>query len=115
LVQRLAAAPELASHGYRIFVPAEAEDDVIAYLTTGISIGTHKDSFLFAAPGERALMIAYGGSPAAQPDQARQMLGEGATLLGTGPTSPTGRPEFVVYGRDAEAAQVVGRMLARYP
>jgi len=109
--QQLARAPEL--NRYQVFVSANLDDsDVIDYLTFGSDVRKFDGSRLWLGPGDQALLILRGNRPA--DDQARRILGAGALMIGEGPRSPvSGRPEFVIYARDAAAAPAVARVLAR--
>jgi hypothetical protein len=109
VVQRLASEPGLQASGYRIFVPeSAAKSDVLRYLTTGIELRTFGDAPQATLASERSLLIDDSDQQAAD-----RLIGHDMELLGSGPISPlTGRPEFAIYGRGAEARQAVARALA---
>jgi hypothetical protein len=113
LIQRLVAQPEIRAGDYQIYVPAGAvTGDVLRYLTNGIQLKTFAHSRLTTPAGEHALLIDI-GDQTSDPQALRQALGDGATLLGTGPISPlNGKPEWTIYGRGPAAAQAVARVLA---
>jgi hypothetical protein len=114
LAQALAGAPEFASRGYQVFIPAARSDEVLKYLTSGLEVGTFEGAYFSKRPGEHALLIAYGRLSAPERAQALQALGVGAKQLGEGPRSPLdGLPEFVIYGHD-DAAPAVARVLAEW-
>jgi hypothetical protein len=113
IIQRLVAQPEIKAGGYKIYVPANAvKNDVLLYLTSGITLETFAHSRLATPAGDRALLIDI-GDQASDPQDLRQALGQGAALLGVGPISPlSGKPEWTIYGRGPAAAQAVARALA---
>jgi 4-amino-4-deoxy-L-arabinose transferase-like glycosyltransferase len=108
VVQRLAGEAGQQASNYRIFVPrSAAKSDVLRYLTTGIELGTFEDERQATPAGKRSLLIVEGDQEA-----AGKLIGRDMELLGAGPISPlTGRPEFAIYGRGAEARQAVARAL----
>jgi len=112
LIQRLAAQPEIKADDYQVYVPAGAvTNDVVRYLTSGIRLETFAHNRLATPAGEHALLIDI-GDQTSDPQALGQALGNGATLLGSGPISPlSGKPEWTIYGRGASAAQAVARAL----
>jgi len=113
LIQRLASQPEIQAGGYQIYVPASAiKSDVVRYLTSGIPLETFAHNRLSTPAGDNALLIDI-GDQTDDPQALRRALGDGATLLGSGPISPlSGKPEWMIYGRSPAAAQAVARALA---
>jgi len=113
VIQRLVAQPEIQSGGYKIYVQASAvKNDVLRYLTSGITLETFAHSRPTPPAGDHALLIDI-GDQTSDPQDLRQALGDGAALLGTGPISPfSGKPEWTIYGRGPAAAQAVARALA---
>jgi hypothetical protein len=113
IIQRLVAQPEIQTGSYQIYVPAVAvTSDVVRYLTNGIRLETFAHNRLTTPAGEHALLIDIGEQPS-DPQALGQALGNGATLLGSGPISPlSGKPEWTIYGRGSAAAQAVARALA---
>jgi hypothetical protein len=83
----------------------------VRYLTNGIRLETFAHNRLTTPAGEHALLIDIGEQPS-DLQALRQALGNGATLLGSGPISPlSGKPEWTIYGRGPAAAQAVARAL----
>jgi 4-amino-4-deoxy-L-arabinose transferase-like glycosyltransferase len=113
LIRRLVAQPEIQIGGYQIYVPASAaQHDVVRYLASGIALETFAHGQLSTPAGQHALLIAI-GDQTADSQALRDALGDGAALLGSGPISPlSGKPEWMIYGRGAAAAQAVARALA---
>jgi hypothetical protein len=113
VIRRLVAQPEIQAGGYQIYVPAGAlTSDVLRYLTSGIRLETFAHNRLTTPAGEHALLIDV-GEQISDSQALRRELGDGATLLGTGPISPlSGKPEWTIYGRGPAAAQAVARALA---
>jgi hypothetical protein len=112
-IRRLAAQPEIQAGGYQIYVPASAtQHDVVRYLTSGIALETFAHGQLSTPAGEHALLIDI-GDQTGDSQALHDALGDGAALLGSGPISPlSGKPEWMIYGRGAAAAQAVARALA---
>jgi 4-amino-4-deoxy-L-arabinose transferase-like glycosyltransferase len=110
VAQQLASSPELVSGQYHVFIYTTSDDnDVLNYLMSGFSIQTTKGDPLSLPAGEQPLLIMRGNRPTA--DQAHGILGDGATLIGTGPRSPiSGQPEFIIYGRGAPAQAVTSEL-----
>jgi len=111
-VQRLAGMGNPSASGYRVFLPhPRGDNDVLDYLTYGIAVESYLKQRFAASQGAQVLLITYGAS-ALKPEQVRRLLGSSAMLVDEGPRSPLdGRPEFLVYGRDAAAREFVIRAL----
>jgi 4-amino-4-deoxy-L-arabinose transferase-like glycosyltransferase len=110
VAQQLASAPELVPGHYHVLIYTTSDDnDVLNYLMSGFSIQTTKADHLLLPAGEQPLLIMRGNRPTA--DQAYHILGDSATLIGTGPRSPvSGQPEFVIYGRGAPEQAVTSKL-----
>jgi 4-amino-4-deoxy-L-arabinose transferase-like glycosyltransferase len=115
LAQRLAHDSGLVANHYQLFIPIHpGSDEILEYLTSDISVGRFDGRALSEPPGEHALLITYGDMSQDRIAHTARLLGPGAVELGTGPRSPvTGRPEFIIYGRNAADAPAVSHLLAQ--